>query len=98
MIQFQDVQVQVASGSGSYQGTAMFGTKVNSAQVALRGVNLPGYRSGGPWHYRGPTVVEITNVNILGTGLTFTFNYNFSENPDYVMTGGIDFLVIADTE
>lgn len=98
MISFLDVQVSVGSGSGSYQGTAMFPKQIKSGQVALRGLNLPTYRSGGQWHYRGPTIVEITSVNVVGTGLTFTFNYNFSENQDYQMTGTIDFLAIADLE
>lgn len=97
MIQFQTVQVGV-TGTGVYQGMATFDGPIHSADIALRGLNLPTYTNGSAYHYRGPTTVDITSVNVHRAGeVQFTFTFNFSENPDYQMTGTIDFLAIADT-
>jgi hypothetical protein len=96
MVLFQAVQVPV-TGAGTFSGLALFKGQVTSAEVCLRGLNLPGYADGSPWHYRGATVVQITSVSVGGDDVQFTFNFNFSES-SYQMAGSIDFLVIADMQ
>jgi hypothetical protein len=94
MVFFQAVSVPV-TGTGNYSGLALFKTGVKSAEVCLRGLNLPGYKDGSQWHYRGATIVQIGNVSVGQDEVQFTFSFNFSEGNDYQMVGSIDFLVIA---
>jgi hypothetical protein len=97
MILFQTVQVPV-TGIGTYSGLALFKGQVANAEACLRGLNLTGYSDGSSWHYRGATVVQITNVSVGGDDVKFTFSFNFSEGTNYQMVGSIDFLVIADMQ
>jgi hypothetical protein len=94
MAMFQTVSVNV-DHADSYNGQVKFPQDVTDAQVTLRGLNLPGYSNGDKWHYRGPTIIQITDVSFGGPLVTFNFSYNFSESSSYQMSGSIDFLVIA---
>lgn len=94
MVLFQSVQVPV-KGTDNYEGAVFFDQPIVTADVALRGIGLTGYEDGSEYHFRGPTIVEISNVSVVGTGVKFKFKFDFSENPSYQMVGNIDFLVIA---
>jgi len=96
-VQFKTVVVAV-TGTATYHGTADFSSDVDSAEVALRGLNLTKYKDNSLWHYRGPTIIRITNINIKGKEVRFSFEFNFSENSNYEMIGDITFLVIANTK
>jgi hypothetical protein len=94
MTLFKTVQVSV-TGTGTYSGLALFKGQITSAEVCLRGLNLPQYADGSQWHYRGATIVQIATVSVGQDEVQFTFNFNFSQGNDYQMAGSIDFLVIA---
>jgi hypothetical protein len=97
MVLFQAVQVSV-TGTGNYSGLALFKGQVTSAEVCLRGINLQRYADKSLWHYRGATVVQITNVSVGVDDVQFKFDFDFSEGTDFQMVGTIDFLVIADMQ
>ncbi|HEY0735875.1 MAG TPA: hypothetical protein VGD69_13265 [Herpetosiphonaceae bacterium] len=85
-------------GSGTYTGSVPFSSPVATAEVALRGLNLDNYTDGTLYHYRGPTIVNVNDVNISGSTVSFTFAFNFSQNVQFEMDGSINFLVVATTE
>ncbi len=96
MVLFQTVSVPV-NGIGTFSGLALFQEPITTAEVCLRGLNLPIYTDGSLWHYRGATEVQITSVTVGAEEVKFSFNFNFSEGSSYQMTGSIDFLVIANS-
>ena len=97
MVLFQVVTVQV-NGTGGYSGTVDFDQPISTAEVTLRGMALPGYVDGSPYHYRGPTQVWIENVVVSNTEVHFDFSFNYSESGDYQMEGLLNFLVIANAD
>lgn len=91
---FKTALVQVR-GTGTYDATLHFDSGIASAEVALRGLGLTKYKDGTDFHYRGPTIIRITKVEVVRNTVTFSFDFNFSQSPSDEMVGDVEFLVIA---
>ena len=93
-ILFKTALVQV-QGTGTYNTTIHFDADIANAEVALRGLGLRKYEDGTNFHYRGPTIIRVTRIEVVKNSVMFSFDFNFSENSKYEMVGDVEFLVIA---